>query len=747
MGSSCDSVANSRRLVTSLDVHRHLCLGSLPVHECCAELMESCRTALLQHSQRTESSRVADIIAGIGRGKTTALGKDRDGNSYWVFCGLQGVFVCSESNGLDIPQAAKVAALDMERATSQTLTEALQSTNAITSSGSSNSSTDPFDRFRFREKNCWEYYCTDFDMFPSELLSGEKSNESKEKTAEERKTIWRLYTPDEDIAKIMSRLDKRHLHERTLYQALSFLFPEALNISKAVPVEENNVVEAAEVLNKNQDPSVSHHEVVETTRNEDQKHEQPNEITEANAMEIESNEEVISREVSAESKEEIPSDNIDESVNNDMPEINQESMQTAEVSMDSSTSLSFDDVNIKLEPSQLSDEGSQTFTNMTNDTVIEKKIPLRIIADDEDDETAITFVTEKKKVGRPPKSSMDSYISNGQENDVNPGYYGGATCFKFMTSSRLSLQGNQPMNIHEKLQIGDEIIVEGSNKNGLTWTGKIIDIKRNEKDDAYYKISYDQWDSSYDSWIAAGNVKLLASSSALTKKQSQQDNGASSSGSQSATKDKSIITYVSPQEESQYLNDLRFLYIQSNVSSGPSLLRSLRAYVYINAPHRHSVKASQLAYSSVSTSIEIIRMGMLMIEAALPVGAVDDSEDRWADDFVMAWREAVVSATDASLLMQAMVMLEYGIRTPWLVSQGLKLMSCLPSRIHALRNATIGLVALKLWTLDQCIKYDKINYPKGHPLSDHNTIVPNPSISKSKSSTSSTNLKSGRKFK
>jgi hypothetical protein len=66
----------------SQQLNRAFILGSLPVHECCAEMMETCREALLQRSQRTESHRVSDIIAGIGRGKTTSLGHDRDG--YWL---------------------------------------------------------------------------------------------------------------------------------------------------------------------------------------------------------------------------------------------------------------------------------------------------------------------------------------------------------------------------------------------------------------------------------------------------------------------------------------------------------------------------------------------------------------------------------------------------------------------------------------------------------------------------------------
>jgi hypothetical protein len=118
---------------------------------------------------------------------------------------------------------------------------------------------------------------------------------------------------------------------------------------------------------------------------------------------------------------------------------------------------------------------------------------------------------------------------------------------------------------------------------------------------------------------------------------------------------------------------------------------------------------------------------MLMLEAALPVGSVDDSDDRWGEDFAVPWREAVAVAGDATALMQCQLMLEYGIRTSWLKPAGLKMFSCLPSRVQCVRNATCGLVAIRVWVLDATIKYDQVKKdekvpsgkgrPPKHPLS------------------------------
>ena len=107
-----------------------------------------------------------------------------------------------------------------------------------------------------------------------------------------------------------------------------------------------------------------------------------------------------------------------------------------------------------------------------------------------------------------------------------------------------------------------------------------------------------------------------------------------------------------------------------------------------------------------------MRAALLLVEAALPMGSIDDiSEDRWNDNFVIAWRESAAAAGDASSLMQCQLLLEYGIRTTWYTSPGLKLMSCLPSRVHALRFPTVSGVAMRLWCLDQAIQYEKVVFP------------------------------------
>eukprot|EP01039_Chlorochromonas_danica_P011236 gene11236-12533_t len=170
----------------------------------------------------------------------------------------------------------------------------------------------------------------------------------------------------------------------------------------------------------------------------------------------------------------------------------------------------------------------------------------------------------------------------------------------------------------------------------------------------------------------------------------------------------------------------RHLYNRNHSLNAPTLLLSLQAVAFLTRSDRACgsrptltfpfSSISSLSSSSSTTSsstpaalLEMLKHAMFLIEAALPMGSVDDShEDRWMDDFVLSWRESVSLANDATALMQCQLMLEYGIRTAWLKPSGLKMFSSLPSRLHCLRHATYALVALRIFILDQTIKYDKV---------------------------------------
>ena len=240
-----------------------------------------------------------------------------------------------------------------------------------------------------------------------------------------------------------------------------------------------------------------------------------------------------------------------------------------------------------------------------------------------------------------------------------------------------SLAAKSPFS-YGKFKIGEKVAVTNES-NGVVWEARILSLKsiRNgsEGQSFFYKVKFDKWPSEYDSWIVEENI------SEYTK-----------------------FTH-------RRVSDSREAYLQEKVATAPQCLQSLRACEYVDENDRaYEDDYPVLSYSNKNTEISLIRYALLLVEAALPMGCIDTADDKFGENFVLAWREAVMASTDASSLMQCQIFLESCIRAKWLKQ---KLMLAMPSRLHALRNATLSQVALRVWVLDQALKYDKVELLPG----------------------------------
>jgi len=199
----------------------------------------------------------------------------------------------------------------------------------------------------------------------------------------------------------------------------------------------------------------------------------------------------------------------------------------------------------------------------------------------------------------------------------------------------------------------------------------------------------------------------------------------------------------------------------------PEILKSLTAFKYYTLTGRHNthtVGGVPLNYqplpghSSNNSDLAVLKSAMLMVHAALPYGSIDESEERWgrgvpgmgsgvilptgyeSSSFAAAWKYAVTSAADATQLMECQLMLEYGVRSSWFKTTGAKLMCCMPSRLYALRHPTLGMVATRLFCLDQAVKYDKVK-TDDEPLYDDELDRDRPKVQKKKGSKSKSRKK------
>ena len=101
-------------------------------------------------------------------------------------------------------------------------------------------------------------------------------------------------------------------------------------------------------------------------------------------------------------------------------------------------------------------------------------------------------------------------------------------------------------------------------------------------------------------------------------------------------------------------------------------------------------------------------------QACLPVGSV---QPYWTTELATIWAAATRRATTAPALARCLLLLEDAIRPQWLVPAASAALRGLPSRAGALSVASRGSLALRLFTLDGSLMYDKLELTEDGPTS------------------------------
>jgi hypothetical protein len=311
-----------------------------------------------------------------------------------------------------------------------------------------------------------------------------------------------------------------------------------------------------------------------------------------------------------------------------------------------------------------------------------------------------------------------------------------------LVNSRPSRKTKRPIthdiDLPPQYRTGTKVIVM---KNERYYEGKILMTKP-----LLYKIRFVGWGGEYDSWLPESSlIPFNQTSKELLKSgdnrippplsESHRKHASPSSSSERSSSPEPSET-LSPSDHSDML---------------PPILHSLSAYQFFRLHDRHNTHHNlypssstgltssadhepvipNLRYLDESDQLDefiLLKVALLMIQAALPRGCLDENEEKWGQNilsrgrgsgstpssssvsFVNSWRYSVLSATTCTHLMECQLMLEYGLKASWLKSIPLKVLSCLPSRAHCLRYPTMSLLAMRVWCLDHAIKYDKVGH-------------------------------------
>lgn len=102
-------------------------------------------------------------------------------------------------------------------------------------------------------------------------------------------------------------------------------------------------------------------------------------------------------------------------------------------------------------------------------------------------------------------------------------------------------------------------------------------------------------------------------------------------------------------------------------------------------------------------SLLILKGSILLIEAALPTGAIE----YWTDHAALLWSKFVKTAKGPESLLKCVLLLEDAISPRFMKPQATQLMSALTRPWRAMGEASISSVALRVAVLDHSIKYIK----------------------------------------
>jgi hypothetical protein len=152
----------------------------------------------------------------------------------------------------------------------------------------------------------------------------------------------------------------------------------------------------------------------------------------------------------------------------------------------------------------------------------------------------------------------------------------------------------------------------------------------------------------------------------------------------------------------------------------PSVLNDMVARGFLWAKDRARGAAplpdfASVAHVSAGASTDdrtfaMMKAALLLIEAALPIGSVDNTSDGpWKPDTARQWRKVVEGAEGPAKLMRCVILLEDTITEDWYKPDVGHLRSCLPSRWKALGEASAASLAIRIILLDRGILFGTVD--------------------------------------
>ncbi|KAL7511584.1 hypothetical protein ACHAXN_008574 [Cyclotella atomus] len=234
--------------------------------------------------------------------------------------------------------------------------------------------------------------------------------------------------------------------------------------------------------------------------------------------------------------------------------------------------------------------------------------------------------------------------------------------------------------VDEPSFVEDEDVLVESEKGSFLWDAVVVDTSKDPSTGHVngYFVHFKGWSSRYDCWVPRGDRVLEANHDNL-KRQSDLREELEINQAQAPVALAGMFAFKSLQ--------------QTNWKSS-KYLAFTDLYEYVS-PRQGASHDEQ--------SLLILKGSILLIEAALPTGAIE----YWPDHAALLWSNFVKIAKGPESLLRCILLLEDAISPAFMKPQATQLLSALTRPWRAMGEASVSSVALRVAVLDHSLKFLK----------------------------------------
>jgi hypothetical protein len=254
--------------------------------------------------------------------------------------------------------------------------------------------------------------------------------------------------------------------------------------------------------------------------------------------------------------------------------------------------------------------------------------------------------------------------------------------------------------------VGENVLVE-SKSGTILWDAVISGVSRrklgrpqNQVIDAY-RVEYKGWNSRFTEWVEPKRVVEPNENNRLLQEELDMERAASRGGLPVALNTLTAKNY----------------FLARDRVRGSSSLPDFDRVAQVNE-----------GSSSSDLTFGLMKAAILALEAALPLGSVDNRDDGpWNPRNAHQWRHFVETAPGPARLMQCVILLEDMIGEDWIIQEVGHLRSCLPARWKAILEATSSSLAVRIILLDRSLRYGTVDKKRYRMNSKKKDSRPKPS--------------------